>query len=339
MEPILVTGGTGFLASWIIKILLERGYKVHTTTRHEKNTLFLKKLKNADELLTIFTGVDLMEEGSFEEAIKGCKSVIHTAGPFANVGNYEDIVLPSIKGVENILNSCSKNNIEKVVFTSSMIAVYANNNPADYIYSSKDWSNKDKLIDNKKWYPLSKTLSEKLAWEIQSENSFKMAVMNPCMIFGPQLPHQPRLNTSSYKLIPLIDGSLKEIENYYTNIFDVRDVAEAHVFAVLSDINDNNIWGKRFLLQSTTLHWLDIVNIVREVVPEEFKDKVPLHLSSLQPNFFGSQRPHPILINKDDSIKYLNVNYRDPKESIKDSILSSIENGFVSSNQYKPFDI
>ena len=33
--PVCVTGGSGFLGSWCIKLLLEDGYRVHTTTRSE----------------------------------------------------------------------------------------------------------------------------------------------------------------------------------------------------------------------------------------------------------------------------------------------------------------
>ena len=74
-KPILVTGATGYIASWIIKFLIDEGYTVHGTVRSTLNKNKIAHLleidKNGNGKLNLFEA-DLLEEGSFKEAMKGC---------------------------------------------------------------------------------------------------------------------------------------------------------------------------------------------------------------------------------------------------------------------------
>ena len=78
----LVTGGTGYLGSELVKQLLEKGFDVHATVRAPHNQQAVKHLLNlADALpgnLKLFKA-DLLEVNSFDEAVKGCRYVFHTA--------------------------------------------------------------------------------------------------------------------------------------------------------------------------------------------------------------------------------------------------------------------
>nr|XP_023915840.1 dihydroflavonol 4-reductase-like [Quercus suber] len=82
-ETVCVTGAAGFIGSWLVMRLLERGYTVRATVRDPEN---LKKVKHLIDLpkasthLTLWKA-DLNEEGSFDEAIKGCTGVFHVATP------------------------------------------------------------------------------------------------------------------------------------------------------------------------------------------------------------------------------------------------------------------
>lgn len=80
---VCVTGASGFLASWLIKRLLLSGYDVTATVRDvgdNKKLEHLRKLEGANERLHLVKA-DLMVEGSFDNAIKGCSGVFHTASP------------------------------------------------------------------------------------------------------------------------------------------------------------------------------------------------------------------------------------------------------------------
>lgn len=80
---VCVTGGTGYIASCLIHALLQRGYKVRTTVRNpddKTKTGFLWEFPGAAERLQIFKA-ELLEEGSFDEAVYGVHTVFHTACP------------------------------------------------------------------------------------------------------------------------------------------------------------------------------------------------------------------------------------------------------------------
>ncbi|MCK5350379.1 MAG: GDP-mannose 4,6-dehydratase, partial [Desulfobacula sp.] len=81
-QKALVTGGSGYLASWIIKMLLDEGMSVHTTVRDPLDTEKTAHLKALDKnnQLTIFKA-DLLDTGSFKDPMQDCDLVIHTASP------------------------------------------------------------------------------------------------------------------------------------------------------------------------------------------------------------------------------------------------------------------
>ncbi|KDP39033.1 hypothetical protein JCGZ_00790 [Jatropha curcas] len=124
-----VTGANGYIGSFLVKILLERGYRVHATVRHPAKSLHLLSLWNGGDRLRLFKA-DLAEEGSFDEAIKGCDGVFHVAASMefstlenCNVENYvqSKVIDPAVKGTLNLLKSCSKSkSVKRVVFTSSI---------------------------------------------------------------------------------------------------------------------------------------------------------------------------------------------------------------------------
>jgi nucleoside-diphosphate-sugar epimerase len=337
MKTVCVTGGSGFLGSWCVKTLLERGYKVHTSVRSAAKASFLNSLEGASENLTIFSGVDLLQSGAFNECISGCDAVLHTASPFFFEGGTEEsLVKPALEGTRNVLTTCKELGIKRVVLTSSTAAVYATYGtlPDDHVYDENTWSPRDVLREKGNWYCLSKTLAEELAWEMSKaeDSPFQLATINPCMILGPQLPGQPHLNTSSASMLGFMDGSMNEIPNSCRAFVDVRDCAIAHVNAL-------ERWdvaaGRRFLLIASSPHWTEVADIVRECLPEELKKNVPTTLSSvIPPVTLGNPPPNPTLFDNSPSREILGIDYRMNTEMISTAVETLLANGFNSSSQY-----
>uniref|UniRef100_A0A2C9VIK4 NAD-dependent epimerase/dehydratase domain-containing protein n=1 Tax=Manihot esculenta TaxID=3983 RepID=A0A2C9VIK4_MANES len=128
-KVVCVTGGSGYLASWLIKFLLQRAYTVKATVRNPndlKKTAYLLALEGAKERLQLLKA-DLLEGGSFDAAVDGCEAVFHTASPVslqANADPQVELVDPAVKGTLNVLRSYAKvPSIKKVIITSSFASL------------------------------------------------------------------------------------------------------------------------------------------------------------------------------------------------------------------------
>ncbi|RWR72747.1 cinnamoyl-CoA reductase 2 [Cinnamomum micranthum f. kanehirae] len=254
---VCVTGAGGFLASWLVKLLLSKGYKVHGTVREpddEKNA-HLKKLERAEENLhssrpTCWTMALL------SAAITGCSGVFHVASPGllllaineALTYNYTyaqrifcggflgpashitilqvDLIEPAVTGTVNVLKACSEAGVKRVVVVSSGAAILMNPNwPKDKVMDEDCWSDEQYCKTTENWYCASKTIAERAALQYLDKNNLDVITVCPTLILGPLL--QSTANASSLFLVKLLKGGLETMENKTRVIVDVRDVAEA----------------------------------------------------------------------------------------------------------------
>nr|AIY25004.1 anthocyanidin reductase [Mangifera indica]AIY25005.1 anthocyanidin reductase [Mangifera indica] len=208
-----VVGGTGFVASLLIKLLLQKGYSVSTTVRDPDNQQKISHLLSLQELgeLKIF-GADLTDEGSFDAPIAGSDIVFHVATPvnFASEDPENDMIKPAIQGVENVLKACAKaKTVKRVILTSSAAAVTINNQDGTgLVMDEKHWTDVEFLSSAKPptWgYPVSKTLAERHAWKFAQENNIDLITIIPSLMAGPSLT--PDIPSSLNLAMSLISGN------------------------------------------------------------------------------------------------------------------------------------
>jgi dihydroflavonol-4-reductase len=258
-ETVVVTGASGFIGSQVVKTLLERGYTVRGTVRAPENTEkygFLHDLPGADERLTLWRG-ELLEDGSFDDAVDGADVVIHTASPYVlDVDDPEkDLVEPAVRGTRNVLDACSRaGTVRRVVVTSSMAAI-TDEPESDRVLDESDWNEKSSLDRNPYYY--SKTLAEKAAWELAEGAEWDLVVINPFLVVGPSLT--PSLNTSNKMFADMLDGEYPVLMNLTWGMVDVRDVAEAHVRAI-----ESAHAGGRYICVDHTIDMEQVVELLRE---------------------------------------------------------------------------
>ena len=231
---VLVTGASGFVASHIVKLLLERGHRVRGTVRSlgkERELAFLRGFAGAAERLELVQG-DLLARGSFDAAAKGCDAVLHTASPYAlDVKDpQKDLVDPAVEGTRNVLGACAAApSVARVVVTSSMAAI-TDEPESDHVLTEKDWNEKSSLDRNP--YYFSKTMAERAAWDFVAREKprFDLVAVNPFLIIGPSFT--PAVNPSNQLFVDLLKGTYPGVMNLTWGFVDVRDVAEAHVRAI-----------------------------------------------------------------------------------------------------------
>eukprot|EP01091_Cochliopodium_minus_P010212 TRINITY_DN2664_c0_g2_i3.p1 TRINITY_DN2664_c0_g2~~TRINITY_DN2664_c0_g2_i3.p1 ORF type:complete len:320 (-),score=69.18 TRINITY_DN2664_c0_g2_i3:65-1024(-) len=317
-KTICVTGGSGFLGSHIIKLLLEKGYTVHTTVRNKnKGVEHLTSLKNSHNLK--FFEADLLKD-SFDEAFTGCSAVFHTASPFFLTTNdpENDLIKPAVEGTKNILRSVDKiETINTLVVTSSIAAIAYKTVEIGHVWSEEDWSDEELMRTKNQFYQLSKTLAEKEVWkwEETQKRKVRVATINPAMIIGP--PLQSTVNTSTDILISLINGSKQKISNVRFFYCDVREVALAHLLI----LENQNAHG-RHLIANEHKHAEDICNSLRTWYPTR-ESKIPKELD------FNPNDKLPETKADTSKLQSLGLKYLSFEQSAKDTVDSSIQKGFL----------
>uniref|UniRef100_A0A2N9FS72 NAD-dependent epimerase/dehydratase domain-containing protein n=1 Tax=Fagus sylvatica TaxID=28930 RepID=A0A2N9FS72_FAGSY len=318
-KVVCVTGASGYIASWLVKLLLQRGYTVKATVRDTsdpKKTEHLLALDGAKERLQLFKA-DLLEEGSFDSAVDGCQGVFHTASPvFLTASDPQSqLVDPAVKGTLNVLRSCAKvPSIKRVIITASMASVMYNRKPLtpDVVIDETWFSDRVACEELKNWYMLAKTLAEEAAWRFAEENGIDLVTINPGFVIGPLI--QPTLPFSLEAFLKLINGTQTFPDGIYRFV-DVRDVANAHIQAY-----EIPAASGRYCLVKKVTHYYEAFKILHELYPslhllEKCEDDKPLV---------------PLYKVSQDKAKSLGINFIPLEVSLRDTVESFKENGFLT---------
>ncbi|CAI9783891.1 unnamed protein product [Fraxinus pennsylvanica] len=239
-----VVGGTGFMASLLVELLLEKGYSVNTTVRDPGNEKKISPLLALQSLgnLKLFRA-DLTDEASLNDPIAGCDMVFHVATPinFASEDPENDMIKPAIEGVINVINASAKaGTVKRVILTSSAATITINQfDGKGLVMDEENWSD-DEFLTSKKpptWaYPVSKILAEKTAWKLARENNIDLVTIIPSLMAGPSLtaeiPPSISLATSLITGNEFLINQLKGMQMLSGSISltHVEDVCRAHVF-------------------------------------------------------------------------------------------------------------
>lgn len=237
-KPVLVTGATGFVAGWLVKKLLDEGITVHAAVRNpdkaEKHAHLDAIANNSSGTIKYFKS-DLLDEGSYAEAMEGCELVYHTASPFIlEVKDpQKDLIDPAVKGTANVLNQASKTpSVKRVVVTSSCAAIYTDaidcQKGPEGALTEEMWNTTSSL--DYQPYSYSKTLAEQKAWEIaKTQSQWDLVTINPSFVMGPAL-NAGSITSESYNVLKQLgDGTMKAgAPKMGAGVIDVRDLGEAH---------------------------------------------------------------------------------------------------------------
>ena len=261
MEKVLVTGATGYIGLHCIHQLLNQGYAVNGSVRSpdRKDEIVnaLHGYNTSTEHLNLFT-LNLTEDTGWDEAMEGCDFLLHVASPISLERTDEAyFVQPAIDGVKRALSFAKKYNIQKVVLTSSVAAIFDSLEKKD-VYDESDWSDPDNPHISA--YSKSKTLAERAAWEFWKTEGhpFDLAVINPALVVGASISGD--IGESNKAVEMVASGRMPVAVPLMFGYVDVRDVAAAHILAMQNPASN----GERFALVEKDLWYKDVAKILRE---------------------------------------------------------------------------
>ncbi|KAJ0024987.1 hypothetical protein Pint_08992 [Pistacia integerrima] len=282
-EIVCVTGAAGFIGSWLIMRLLEKGYTVRATVRDPNN---LNKVKHLLELpkakthLTLWKA-DMTEEGSFDEPVKGCTGVFHVATPmFFDAKDPEnEMIKPTINGMLGIMKACKNaKTVRRLVFTSSAGTLDVEEHKKS-VYDETSWSDMEFVLSKKMtgWmYFVSKTLAEQAAWKFAEENNIDFISIIPSLVVGPFL--MPSMPPSLITALSPITGN----EDHYSIIkqgqfVHLDDLCNSHIF-----LFEKPEAKGRYICSSDAATILEVAKMLREKYPEY---NVPTKFKGVDDNF------------------------------------------------------
>ncbi|HEX4870700.1 MAG TPA: aldehyde reductase [Nevskiaceae bacterium] len=339
--PVLVTGAAGYVASWIVRRLLEQGYRVHGTVRDPAKPRGLEHLHRLAEQypgqLTLFAA-DLLQPGSFAAAMQGCEVVMHTASPFITSGFTDAeaaLVRPAVEGTRNVLETCNTvASVRRVVLTSSVVAIYGDNADAGgRVLTEADWNTSSSLHHQP--YPYSKVCAEREAWKIHdAQTRWRLVTINPGLVLGPALTRAS--DSYSFTVIrQLVNGTMfLGAPPLDISVVDVRDVAEAHLRAAFTPAAEG-----RYITAAATTRFLALGRLLRKRYGSRYlfplmeapKPVVWLiaPLAGLTRGFVRLNVGHPLRLDNRRSREGLGLHYRSLEDTVVDHFEQLLTDGVI----------
>lgn len=243
---ILVTGGTGFLGSYIIKELIENGYNVRAIRRGHKLPSWIDT-SITDKVEWI--EADILDVVSLEEAMEGVEKVIHSAAivSFHNKDK-EKMNQVNVDGTANVVNIALEKNVKRLIHISS-VAALGRTAGGGHVNEEKKWE-ESKVNTH---YARSKYKAELEVWRGIAEG-LEAVILNPSTILGYGDWH-----SSSCAIFKNIYEEFKWYAPGINGFVDVEDVARAAVLLLESDITE-----QRYIVNSENWPFKKLMDSIAE---------------------------------------------------------------------------
>ena len=242
---VFVTGATGFIGGNLTRELLRQGYQVRALVRKGTDRKAIAGLN-----VELAEG-DLLDAKSLEDALSGCEALFHVAALYgfwaANPRLFYDT---NVRGTENIMRAARKNNIKKIVYTSSESVVGVAK------HSIGDESGRGCLDQIPSDYKKSKFLAEEAAAKMCSDG-LPVVIVNPTTPIG---AYDVKPTPTGQIVLDFLKGKMFAFVNTGLNVIDVEDVARGHILAL-----EKGKVGERYLLGNKNLTLQEIFLILEKL--------------------------------------------------------------------------
>jgi dihydroflavonol-4-reductase len=243
----LVTGGTGFIGSHIVRVLVEAGHQARVLHRQNSKMTALSGLSYESAI------GDILDLNALCAACEGCDWVFHVAA----VADYwradqSKMFEANVEGTRRVLDAARQTGVKRIVHTSSAAAVglrddgKPGNETLPFNLPPEHFS-----------YGYSKALSERVVMEAV-ENGQDVVTVNPVVVMGPG-----DLNMISGSFITQIKqyGHFAPVTSGGIAVVDVRDVARWELLAV-----EKGHTGERYILGTANYTYTELFAIIADTV-------------------------------------------------------------------------
>lgn len=231
---LLVTGGTGFLGSYVLRLLVKKGYMVRALRRPSSVTTLAAEVADQVE----WVPGDVTDMGALEDAFQGITHVLHCAAMVSfHPRDYLRMMQINVEGTANLVNLALDNGVQKFIHVSS-IAALGRTKERPHLDEKSSWVQGG----GNSQYAISKYGGEQEVWRGHAEG-LKVGIVNPSVILGSGFWDQ-----GSARFFKQIDEGLKFWPVGRSGFVDVRDVAHFMVHLLESDIS-----GERYVLNADNI--------------------------------------------------------------------------------------
>ncbi|MDA1073701.1 MAG: NAD-dependent epimerase/dehydratase family protein [Proteobacteria bacterium] len=337
---VAVTGSAGFIGSWVVRLLLDKGYRVRACVRDvddSAKTDFLRQMPGfASGRLTLHAA-DLDTPGCFDDVFKGCHGVCHVS----HVSSYEDHDYVRRVCDHMIASINASDSVTRVIVTSSIAAVISEmdlnelvRRPVFYEDRYPDESN-PRRTPEKQGYSMGKVIAQRVFSDAaEVAGTWDAITCCPADNVGPiQAAHQQTRGPWQ----SLIAMMLKGKEYPQTGVYrpwmtvDVRDDAACHI-GLLESIDVKN--GERYIAWSTdTRNVEDVCATIDRVLPElkhaapacvdPFPERVQVREKEMRAIWAGCE------LRNDRVRSVVPIQFRPLDDSIRDCVESLLTVGGV----------
>lgn len=241
---VFVTGGTGFIGSNLVRLLLQEGYTVKALVRPHS---CLDNLKNLD--VEIVQGN--LTDTNFDQYLEGCKILFHCAAHYSLwKADKQSLEQYNIIGTRNVLAAARKAGIERTIYTSSVAAIGVK---PGMIVDETYQSPVEKLVG---YYKKSKYWAEQEAQKAVKLGQ-DIVIVNPSSPIG---PGDIKPTPTGDLILRFLRRKMPAYVNTGLNFIDVRDVAKGHLLAL-----EKGKTGERYILGHQNLTLKEFLELLSEI--------------------------------------------------------------------------
>ncbi|MEQ8356214.1 MAG: NAD-dependent epimerase/dehydratase family protein [Kiloniellaceae bacterium] len=232
---ILVTGGTGFVGSAVVRALIAQGERPRCLVRRDSDR------RNLEGLSVDLVEGDLEDGDSLDAAIKGCSALFHIAADYRIwVRRPETMLRTNVEGTKRLMELALRHGLEKIVYTSSVAALgkAPQGAPADEETPAV-------LRDMVGVYKRSKFLAEAEVRRLHGASGLPVVIVNPSTPVG---PGDVKPTPTGRLVVEAASGRIPAFVETGLNVVHVDDVAAGHLLAF-----DKGQIGERYVLGGENL--------------------------------------------------------------------------------------